>query len=151
MKIPLIENPRILHLEKPDDHTIEFSTQQIDELYNKSQAAIPFDSGSEWKDWLKAKVLAGTLDQVTLAFDGKPIGLITYSVNESKIRELLIFSAFIEPQKFDFIPALTMFAKILAKQKGCEFIRFHTARKGLIKRAIQMGFHVSEIVCRIAV
>jgi hypothetical protein len=141
--------PRILHRERPDGKCVEFSTERIDELYNESLAAIPFDSSTNWEGWLKASVEKGELEQATIKLDGVPIGLITYAFTGAKFKELLISTAYIRPQHYDFIPLLTTFAKKLAHENNCKFIRFHTARKGLVRKAIEQGFHVSEIVCRL--
>lgn len=138
-----------MHREKPDDKTIEFSTEKIDEFYNETLAAIPFDSSTNWEGWLKASVEKGELDQCVLKLDGVPIGMITYAFVGAKFKEMLISTAYIRPQNFDFIPLLTTFARKLAIQNNCKFVRFHTARKGLVKKALQNGFHVSEIVCRL--
>lgn len=148
MFLERLKNSRVLHREKPDAHTIEFSTQRIDELYNESLAAIPFDSSTNWHGWLKSSIEKGDLEQATLYFDGEAVGLITYAITGAKFKELLISTAYIRPQGFNFIPAMTAFAEKIAKQNNCVFIRFHTARKGMVKTALQMGFHVSEIVCR---
>ena len=149
MQLTPVSNPRILHRERPDNRTIEFSTERIDELYNESLAAIPFDSSTNWEGWLKYSVEKGELEQCTIKIDGEPIGLITYAFTGAKFKELLISTAYIRPQHFDFIPVMTAFAKKIARENNCDFIRFHTARKGLVKRALEMGFHVSEIVCRL--
>ncbi len=142
-------NVRILHRERPDGRTVEFSTERIDELYNETLAAIPFDSSTNWETWLTDCVDSGKLEQCTLKLDGKPIGLITFAITGTKFKELLISTAYIRNQNYDFIPILTTFAKKIAYANGCKFIRFHTARKGLVKKALEQGFHVSEIVCRL--
>ena len=142
-------NRKIIHREKPDGRTVEFSLEHIDELYTASEAAIPFDSTTNHAGWIKRCVESGRLDQCTISIDGKPIGLITYAVVGAMFNELLISTAYIENQGFDFIPLLTTFAKKLAYQEKCKYIRFHTARKGLVKKALEQGFHVSEIVCRL--
>lgn len=149
MRLTPENKPRILHRERPDKFTVEFSTAKIDELYNETLAAIPFDSSTNWQGWLKASVETGKLDQATISIDGEPIGVVTYAVVGDQFKELLISTAYIRPQKYDFIPILTTFAKKIAHENNCKFIRFHTARKGLVKKALEQGFHVSEIVCRL--
>lgn len=142
---------RILHREKPDGLTIVFSTDKIDELYNETLAAIPFDSPTATgnKDWVKRMVEEGKLNQCTVSIDGIPIGLITYAVVGELHRELLISTACITDTSFDYLPILKTFALKIAAQNDCKFIRFHTARKGLVKKALALGFHVSEIVLRL--
>jgi len=139
---------RVIHRERPDERTIEFSTEKIDELYNEAQAAIPFDTTTNYEGWIKRCVERGELEQCTISIDGVPVGLITYAFTGETFKELLISTAYIRNQNYDFIPLLTIFAKKLAKENNCKFIRFHTARKGLVKKALEQGFHVSEIVCR---
>lgn len=142
---------RILHREKPDGLTVTFSTDKIDELYTEALALIPFDSPSTTnnKEWLARMVREGRLDQATLALDGIPIGLITYAVVGELHKELLISTASISDTTFDYLPFLKTFALKIAAQNDCKFIRFHTARKGLVKKALSLGFHVSEIVLRL--
>ncbi len=36
----------------------------------------------------------------------------------------------------------------LAIEQGCKSIRFHTVRAGLVKVALSIGWHVSEVVLR---
>ena len=143
--------PRILHREKPDGLTIAFSTAKIDELYNQTLANIPFDSPetTNCKDWLRKCVEQGLLQQATVSVDDIPVGLITYAVVGDFKKELLISTAYISDKRFDYVPILITFAKKIAAFHDCQFIRFHTARKGLVKKALAHGFHVSEIVCRL--
>ena len=142
---------RILHREKPDGRTVEFSTDHIDAMYDEAEKLIPFDSPNTTNNagWLKRCVEKGTLEQVTLSIDGKPVGLITYAVTGELFNELLISTASITDHSFDYIPLLTTFAKRLAKAEGCKYVRFHTVRKGLVKKALDQGFFVAEIVLRL--
>lgn len=147
--IPESKSKVIFHRQRPDGKTVEFSLERIDELYNETQAAIPFDTTTNYKDWIRRCVDRGELEQCTLSLDGVAVGLITYAFTGEIFKELLISTAYIKDTRYDYIPLLTIFAKKLAKENNCKFIRFHTARKGLVKKALQQGFHVSEIVCRL--
>ncbi len=143
------ESKTLFHRVRPDGKTVEFSLGKIDDLVNEALAAIPFDSPTDWEGWQKECIEKGLLDTCIIKIDGEPQGIVTYVVTGTKQKELLISHAYIRNQNFDFIPLLTVFAKKLAKENGCKFVRFHTARKGLVKKALEQGFHVSEIVCRL--
>jgi hypothetical protein len=140
---------RILHREKVDDKTLVFAVGAIDELISDALKAIPFDSPQCWGDWIREGIKNGFLSSVVLYLDEKPIGSITYAISgEPPRKELLISHAYINDTTFGYLPLLSTFASRVAKEAGCNSIRFHTVRKGLIIGALRQGFHVSEIVLR---
>lgn len=140
---------RILHREKVDDKTLVFSVGAIDELLTESLKAIPFDSPQCWGDWIRNGIKTGALSSVVLSLDDKAIGSLTYAISgEPPRKELLISHAYINDTTFGYLPLLTTFAQRVGREAGCNSIRFHTVRKGLIIGALKQGFHVSEIVLR---
>lgn len=146
------QEKRLLHRERPDGLTVEFTLGHTDDLRARTQKLIPFDGPEEvWRDWIKEGVDSGGLFSAVLKLDGEDVGLMTWSFVESpnsSIKELLISTAIAESKKIGFLPLLKTFAVKIAKQTNCDYIRFHTVRKGLVKQAIALGFYPTEIVMR---
>lgn len=142
---------RLLHREKPDGLTVEFTLGKTDTLAARSQELIPFDAPGAHEGWLKSAIERGGLSSTVIQVDGEEVGLMTWAVIESpdsSLKELLISTAHAESKKLPFLPIMLTVARKLAANNGCDYIRFHTVRKGLVKQAISLGFYVSEIVMR---
>lgn len=140
------------HREKPDGIAIEFTLGKTDDLVALSQAQIPFDSPDVHEGWIKQAIERGECQAVTIAVDGVPSGLLTYSVRQHPdCRELLVVSAVMNDHRLPYLPIMQTAMRRIAVQNECKFIRFHTVRKGLVKQALALGFNVSEFVLRMPV
>lgn len=146
---PIPASKRILHREKVDGKTLAFSLERLDESLAAAQNAIPFDNPTAFKDWIKRKLDAGELSCISLRLDDKVIGSLTYAVVGDVKKELLLTHCHIADNSFGYCPLLKTFAVRVMELEKCDTVRFHTVRKGLIKTAIALGFHVSEIVLRL--
>jgi hypothetical protein len=127
---------------------LSFAVENIDNLICEAQAAIPFDSPLANKDWIKKEIDNGNLTCITLRLNGKPIGTMTYAVIEANKRELLISSLHVNDTTFDYCKVMQNYGELIAKENKCDSMRFHTVRKGLIYKALKLGWHASEIVMR---
>ncbi len=131
--------------------TVEFVLGKTDALATRSQELIPFDAPGAHKGWLKSAIERGGLSSTIIQVDGEEVGLMTWCVQESpdsSLKELVIMTAHAESKKLPFLPIMATVARKLAKNNTCDYIRFHTVRKGLIKQSLALGFYVSEIVMR---
>lgn len=140
-----------MHRERPDELTVEFTLGHTDTLAAKTQALIPFDEPGTHAGWLKENIEAGRLNSTIIKVDGEEVGLLTWAVVEEtdgSRKELLISTAIADSKKLPFLPIIKTVALKLAKEAGCDYIRFHTVRKGMVKQAIALGFYASEIVMR---
>lgn len=131
--------------------TVEFTLGHTETLAAKTQELIPFDAPGAHKGWLKSAIERGGLNSTIIQVDGEEIGMVTWAVIESpdsSLKELLISTAIADSKKLRFLPIIKAVAVKLAKDASCDYIRFHTVRKGMVKEAISLGFYVSEIVMR---
>lgn len=134
--------------------TIEFTLGHTETLAARSQELIPFDSPNANKDWINSALERGGLSSTVISVDGEEVGLMTWCVNtspDSSLTELVVMTAHADSNKIRFLPILKTVALKLARDIGCDYIRFHTVRKGLIREAMALEFYPSEIVMRLRV
>lgn len=150
---PILASKReILHRVQCDKGTVDFALGNVDELVSAAESQIPFDDPTGWEDWISRSIKNGALFSATIIFNGENIGLITWCFDQHKEREMLVASANVTKDVgLDFTELVTLFAVKIAKQSNCKFLRFHTVRKGLIKKALKIGYNVSEIVMRLKI
>lgn len=110
---------------------------------------VPFDNPTEWKDYLSRGVRSGGFKLIRLEYNGEPVGLMVYKIEEAAAREFVLVSLYCEPScRFDVIQIVEEAAEKIAKQTGCVSIRFHTLRPGLVAKGRKRGFRIAEIVMR---
>lgn len=67
---------------------------------------------------------------------------------ETSSSELIVLATYGYDARASITPDILPNLEWLARENGLKHIRFHTVRNGLIKRAVDAGFHVSEVILR---
>jgi hypothetical protein len=145
---------KLLHRVAPDGYTVEFFLTKIDEIIEAQESLIPFDDPVGWSDWIKRGVESGGLSYATVFVNGNAVGFVTWVIeNSGRVPELLISSASITsfPDGLDFADLITTFGIKICRQTNVEHMRFHTARKGLVKKCLNLGWRASEVVMRMKI
>lgn len=93
-------------------------------------------------DTLTYGVKEGWLQLKEVALNGEIIGCIWYHASPNKE---LIVNALATLAGYDQFPVLVAAAKLIARDCHCDYIKFETARRGLIKKALSVGFVGSGI------
>lgn len=96
-----------------------------------------------------AQIARGESKVCHIERDGERVGFIVFSVLPN--HELVINAAFGRDRRENLVDALIGDGALilsLARQCECDSVRFHTVRAGLVKRATEHGFRVSEIIMR---
>lgn len=105
---------------------------------------IPHDWPGDHVENLRRQHSAGEIELVHVYEDGRKAGFLAYARDG---REFVIVSCFSRTGD-DFCAQALPQIEALALAAGCDSIRFHTMRPGLVKKAQTLGFRVSEIILR---
>lgn len=105
---------------------------------------IPHDWPGDHAENLLRQFNAGEIQLVHVHEDGRKVGFLAYTKDG---REFVIVSCFSRTGE-DFVSQALPQIEALALASGCDSLRFHTMRAGLIKKALPLGFRVSEIILR---
>ena len=101
-------------------------------------------------NWFKSRVDSGEMFLIGAFMEGEHVatGAMQFSAGDLG-KELVVCNVGGE-KNVDLIQAVFAagYLEMLAKQGGAKVIRFHTFRPGLINKAKQYGFRLSEVVAR---
>ena len=101
-------------------------------------------------DWYAAQIAAGDL-YVVGVFAGGELGMVVLLREETittAARELVIVAAAGRIPGVDLTRHVLPAIEDLARSLGCQSVRLHTMRKGLIRKTVRHGYMLSEIVMR---
>jgi hypothetical protein len=91
---------------------------------------------------------SGEAQLYRLIEDGRRVGMLVCKVDEGAARELVLVAAFCAGSE-SFSRDLGRAAEVIARQRGCVSIRFHTVRPALARIAAdEFGYRLSEIILR---
>lgn len=103
--------------------------------------------------YLLEDIRAGRAKVAHIEREGVRVGFVVFEATAD--HELFIHAAFGRDDRRNLVDELvgdgSGLLETLARACECTVIRFHTQRAGLVSRALERGFHVSEIVMRKAV
>jgi len=94
------------------------------------------------------QVRKGTANLCEIHHDGKKIGFTVYTVESFGTHREFVSIATTIDSKTPLRFALDELLCRLARQNNCRSIRMHTARHGLVKNALAIGWHTAEITLR---
>lgn len=109
---------------------------------------LPSDAPGDVREQLLSELDRGEVQCCRMLRDGVPLGFIVYA---TFCGELIVHAAIGNDGHENLIGDLAGDNALivqLARQCACEVVRFHTIRPGLVAKAMQYGFHVSEVVMR---
>lgn len=114
--------------------------------------SIPCDSRENVAASLLADLAAGRAKIAHLVREGRRLGFVIFAVTPE--HELTVNAAFGYDGRENLVAELIGDSGLLfglARQCECDSVAFSTARPGLVRRALEHGFRVSEVVMRKAV
>jgi hypothetical protein len=98
-------------------------------------------------DWWRRKVELGELSVIAVLHEGARVGSVLWRLGEHGGRRCLVIhgAAAFHPA-IDFTGTVLPQLETYARRLGCELVRLHTRRRGLVARAQAMGFGAAEFV-----
>lgn len=110
---------------------------------------IPHDFPGDFAAHLKHQCESGPCEVREIVADGAPVGFLVFEIDHiPECPPELVIHAMAGRDGSDLSEAVAPRLLELARELSCRTVRFHTMRPGLVKKARQLGFHVSEIVLR---
>jgi hypothetical protein len=111
--------------------------------------SLPADSPENTAEDLAQRVREGTAKVCDLMEGETKRGFIVFTVTPG--HELFVLAAFGRAKRENLMEVLIPLVDALARAAECDSVRFNTMRPGMIRRAQEHGFRVSEIIMRKAV
>lgn len=110
---------------------------------------IPHDNPTECMATLVEDVKAGEYEVLQMLHNGKQVGHIIYKVEQGDHgSEFLIVAATATDPTAQLTENILPLIEDLARRMNCRTMRLHTMRLGLVAKAMEQGWHTSEIVLR---
>lgn len=123
---------------------------QWDEQAEAWSRSLPTDAPGCVAGKMAKMVKAGEAKVCDLVADGERIGFVVFRISAEHV--LHVMAAFGRgPDRENLMDVAMPLLDTLARACECEHIRFHTMRPGLIVKAQEQGFRVSEVILRKAV
>lgn len=115
-------------------------------LEDELAAVADEDFGVEW--YLR-QIQAGRVRVFHAFAEGLRVGIVLWRIDQQDWgREFVIVAAVGWSEKFDLTASVYPRLDMMAKGMGCKSARFHTQRRGLVKKMEAHGFSAAEYVMR---
>jgi len=121
----------------------------LDAQRERATHFIPADNPVPTASHIKQRVQKGELQVLDIIdSDGRELGFVVYRIIEREdMKEFLVVCLQAKDGR-RMMPELEQLAVRFAESKGCQSIRMHTMRHGLVESLVKAGWYVSEIVMR---
>ena len=104
-----------------------------------------FDAYKPAEGWLQSGIARGDYTAKHVAFDGRVIGSIIYSMGEGD-GKILRVNACVAYEKGNFLPTFMRASEFIARVNDCTRIEFVTRRLGLIEESKKYGYNAGGLV-----
>lgn len=146
-------------LENSPDRTREFKREQrarfvlregfLDAEKSKElHRLIPHDSPIETMRDVERGIRSGEFKLLDVLENGQRVGFTVYAIVEGNGTKEFLSVASHGKSNTDLSRAIIPMLEAEARKQGCNSIRLHTMRTGLIQKLISIDWYVSEIVMR---
>ncbi len=116
--------------------------------YKGQLSTVPNDDPYSFSDAIMAGLTDGSYRAAEIRQGGRALGLTVYAVDcVGDWRELVSVATVARSGsvlRYDIDNALTE----LAQANECKSVRLHTARPGLVRECLKVGYHAAEVVLR---
>lgn len=130
---------------------VQLLTRQGERLDAETAAAarnIPHDEPGDFVEFLRAKIARGAAHVADAVNASGTVGFLVYAVSPFGAEKELVLVAAFGRDRSDLTAEFMPEIDALARSLGCGTVRFHTMRPGLVTKAKELGFRVSEMVLR---
>lgn len=126
------------------------SEGDLDAHTRRSLASIPHDNPTESAAAIQGGIEDGKFKLLDVNEDGQRVGFAVYALEaHAQGREFLVVACQGKSKTGDLSMAISAKLEDLAREFGCQTIRLHTMRTGLVKKLTENAdWFVSEIVMR---
>lgn len=95
----------------------------------------------------RQKIRSGALQVIAVYCERARVGSVLWRLESHGGRPCFVIAgAVAHSEKFDLAGAALSELEAFARQIGCRLVRFHTRRRGLIARALELGYAPAEYV-----
>ena len=105
------------------------------------------DYGDAPLTWWRSQVLTGALGVIAVYVEGERVASVLWRRDDHGGRPCFVIAgAAGNHPRFDLASVVLPALEAHAKRLGCELVRFHTRRRGLVARGQAMGYDPAEFV-----